>query len=104
MSNLDNEIDNILLKTFNQKNITEYTEFNLKKNVDINSYTMKKLLTDLNNKSNVKAYYNYKTYNCDSIGILDHEGCRIIDFNDSYYDLMNKGLDFMTLGVNLIGE
>lgn len=103
MSNL-NEIDSIILKIFNQKNITEYTEFYLKKNVDINSYSMKKLLTDLNNKLNVKAYYNYKTYNCDSIGIIDHEGCRIIDFNDSYYDLMNKGFEFMTLGNNLIEE
>lgn len=104
MTQSHTEIENILLKTFNQNNIKEYTEYILKKNINVDTDTIKKLLTDLNNKPNVKAYYNYKTLNCDSIGVLDHEGCRIIDFNDSYHDLMNKGLDFMTLGINLIGE
>ena len=38
--------------------------------------------------------------NCDSIGVIDIEGNRIIDFNDDYCDMVNKGIDFMKLGDN----
>ena len=100
MSQIDNEINNILLKIFNQRDIPKYTEYFLKKHVSITSNEIKNLLLKLNNKENVKAYYNYKTMNCDSIGVIDIEGNRIIDFNDDYCDMVNKGIDFMKLGDN----
>ena len=100
MSNTDKEINDILLKIFNQKNIDEYTNYFLKKHVSINSDQIKELLLKLNAKPNVKAYYNYKTMSCDSIGVIDSNGIRMIDFNDDYCDMMNKGLDFMTIGTN----
>lgn len=98
MASIDNEINDILLKIFNQKNIGKYTEYRLKTHIDIAAIEIKNLIVSLNVKSHVKAYYNKKTMNCDSIGVVDVDGTRMIDFNDDYCDMMNKGLDFMIIG------
>jgi hypothetical protein len=44
----------------------------------------------------MKAFYNSVTTNCDMIGVIDTDGTRIIDFEDNYYTLMNKGIDRQT--------
>ena len=98
MSEFDKEVNDILLKIFNKKRIVKYTEYPIKNHIDFTINENQELIKKLNRKSNVKAYYNYKTLKCDSIGTIDVDGDRIIDFNDDFCDLMDKGLDFMVLG------
>jgi len=97
MSQVSNEIDKILLKIFKIKRIEEYQEYPLQQYVSVNTDMMKKILLDLNSKPNIEAYYNNITKKCDSIGVIDIKENRIIDFNDTYFDLENKGIDCMVL-------
>ena len=48
----------------------------------------------------MKAYYNYRTLLCDTIGVIDMDNHRIIDFDDNYFTMMNKGIDCQTDKVN----
>mgnify|MGYP001223110362 CR=1 FL=1 len=95
---MDNEINDILLKIFNLDNISKYTEFKLNKPINISTDESKKMLLNLNLKKNTEAYYNNRTMSCDSIGVVDVSGKRIIDFNDDLWDYTNKGIDGMSLG------
>ena len=90
---MNSEINNILKKVDNTDFFKNYTEFKLSKSIDMSQQNMKNLIVELNNKPNMKAYYNYRTLNCDTIGVVDMDNNRIIDFDDNYFILMNKGIE-----------
>ena len=95
---MNNEINEILVKIFNSNNISKYTEFKLSKSININNDENKKIISSLNLKNNIEAYYNNRTMSCDSIGVVDVSGKRFIDFNDDLWNYTNKGIDGMSLG------
>lgn len=86
------EINEILLKIKNIKYTEKYIEFHLNKPININCKETKQLIRNLNYKINTKAYYNPVTLVCDSIGVIDVDDTRIIDFDDSNFTLLNKGI------------
>lgn len=93
---MNSEVKEIINK-INQTHIfKDYTEFTLKKDVNMNTPEMKQLIKDLNNEKNTTAYYNSVTKNCDTIAVIDVHGSRYIDFDDNYYTLLNKGIDRQT--------
>ena len=93
---MNSEIKEILDKINQTQIFKDYTEFTLKKNVNMNTSEMKQLIRDLNNEKNTTAYYNSVTKNFDTIDVIDVNGSRYIDFDDNYYTLLNKGIDRQT--------
>ena len=89
MSELQN-ILNIIKKT---PLYTEYTEYNLRKTIDVNNKKVKCIINEINNDSNMECYYNGKTRKCDVVGVIDMNNIRIIDLDDNIYTLTNKGID-----------
>jgi hypothetical protein len=93
---MNDELDKILETINNTSYFDKYTEFNLDNHIDMSIGRMQQLILKLNNCPNMKAFYNSVTTNCDMIGVIDTDGTRIIDFEDNYYTLMNKGIDRQT--------
>lgn len=97
---MNSELNNILKKVDNTDFFKNYTEFRLSEGIDMSQQNMKNLIVELNNKPNMKAYYNSRTLICDTIGVIDMDNNRIIDFDDNYFTMMNKGIDCQTDKVN----
>ena len=93
---MNSEIELILKNIESIKNFDKYTEFPLKENIDMDNENMKQLIIDLNNKTRTVALYNSVTKTCDTIGVLDMNNIRTIDFEDNNFTLMNKGIDRQT--------
>lgn len=93
---MNSELELILKKIDNIKIFEKYTEFPLKQNIDMDNENMKQLIIDLNNKTRTVALYNSVTKTCDTIGVVDMNNIRTIDFEDNNYTLMNKGIDRQT--------
>ena len=89
------EVNEILSKINKLKYTEQYIEFHLSKPLNINE-EIKELIRNLNNQSNTKAYYNHKTLTFDTIGVVDIDNNRIIDFDDNNFTLENKGIDYQT--------
>jgi hypothetical protein len=45
---------------------------------------------------NISAYYNPRTKLCNNISVIDINNNRFIDFDDEYWELINKGIDINT--------
>lgn len=93
---MNSELELILKNIESIKNFDKYTEFPLKQNIDMDNENMKQLIIDLNNKTRTVALYNSVTKTCDTIGVLDMNNIRTIDFEDNNFTLMNKGIDRQT--------
>ena len=90
------EIESILSEIMKSPQITYYREYQLQQDVKIDSSSMTTIVSRLlQEHDNTMVYYNERTHNCDSIGVVDVDGNRIIYLNDSYFDLVNKGVDRM---------
>ena len=89
------EVNNIITNIMTNDNINSYEEFRLKKHISITEPRVRSIINNLDSYKNVKTFFNKKSYSFDSIGVIDIKGERIIDFNDDYLDMMDKGLDFM---------
>ena len=93
---MNSEVNEILSKINDLKYTNKYIEYPLKKPININNNEIKNLIINLNNQSNTKAFYNPKTLTCDTIGVVDIDNIRIIDFDDNNFTLLNKGIDCQT--------
>ena len=90
------EIESILSEIMKSPQITYYREYQLQQDVKIDSSSMTTIVSLLlQEHDNTMVYYNGRTHNCDSIGVVDVDGNRIIYLNDGYFDLVNKGIDRM---------
>jgi len=81
------EILNNIKKT---KNFSEYKEFSLGKSYIFNDY--KHLIIKLK-QSNTEVSYNKITGRFNNIGVIDLNGKRYYDFDDSLWTLTNKGIN-----------
>lgn len=93
---MNSEINEILSKIKDLKFTNKYIEFPLKEPISINNDGIKNLIIKLNNQTNTKAFYNPRTLICDTIGVIDIDNTRIIDFDDNNFTLLNKGIDCQT--------
>lgn len=72
------------------KNFSEYKEFSLGKSYIFNDY--KDIIIKLK-QSNTEISYNKITRIFDNIGVIDVNGKRYYDFDDSLWTLTNKGIN-----------
>ena len=86
----------IINKILQIKKCDEICKFELKNNLKMDTEKMQKYIFNLNKLDNINIYYNPRTNNADCISVLDVNGKRYIDFDDVYWDLMNKGIDVYT--------
>ena len=86
------------------KLIDERVDFNKYESFKINKYhnindpliieKLKKFKKET--KKNIKIYYNLRTKQFDNVGVIDTDDCRIIDLDDDFYTMINKGIDLQT--------
>lgn len=86
----------VILEKIKNKNLIfrNYTEFLLKKTLNIKNNHIKDVINNFNKESNIICLYNKKTYVADLIGVVDINNVRYIDFDDNQFTLTNKGIDY----------
>ena len=87
---------NVIYKILQIPKINEIMYFKLNLNIDMNSKNMQKFVYNLNQMPNISAYYNPRTKLCNNISVIDINNNRFIDFDDEYWELINKGIDINT--------
>ena len=88
-----NSVMEIMKQISSVSNFNNFTVYRLNTKLDMTDDQMQKLIYDLNQKINTKAYYNKHTKKCDNIGVFDKDGIRYYDFDDDVWTLTNKGID-----------
>lgn len=88
----ENTFENIIEEIKNKK-YRDFKSFKIKK-IYIKLPKYQKIILDLNNEEN-SIYFNYKSFECDTITIIDKDK-RYIYLEDDIYDMTNKGVDSMT--------
>ena len=85
-------ISTILNKISKTKKFNNYTEFKLKKPLDINDNEIRNIIKKIMNLPNTIVYYNNITNYCDLLCVIDINGVRYYEFEDNMWTMENKGI------------